>query len=530
MERLIRGASDGEVPAGLEDTAALFRAACGPAEGSEVDDRVGAATALASTTAVLAVASASSVVACGASAGRHRRRRGRDGHVRRRGRGHARPDLRPGPACDEQHPDRRHAHRGGATSTSTSVDAATSVPEPEPPSSTLSPSTTVASGGGPRRRTAGARPRAAGICAGRSRTSRTRPAPPSPTGTWPRPRQPRAGGDPAASAAVWMQLAGTGKAKGSTTVTAGTTGDGKAKGREWRGRQGHRAAADRWRAWEPFRFPVIGSRRARGSRARTASSESASDAGLVVAVAAHPGEPQRDATRDSGSRPARRRARSRRPVRAGGRPRGRPGASRARRNLAVCHSSIESVMPLNVLPTMIGSPPGSERAEVDVRQPSAPTTRPPLDREHDQVERVDRLHLAPLRAPPTGGVAGRERLHHHALVAGAPTRRRGFARATASSSVRTPGIRARPGIDSRSIESFRQRPVDEVVAVEVQDVEPHRVEHRRRGAVATAEAADRVLETPGQAVLRHAERLAVEDEGAHGHGRAASARVPACVR
>ena len=61
---------------------------------------------------------------------------------------------------------------------------------------------------------------------------------------------------------------------------------------------------------------------------------------------------------------------------------------------------------------------GTARAEVQVRQPTLAPAVAPLGREHDEVERPHRLHLAPRAAAPTGVVGRVERLHHHALVAG----------------------------------------------------------------------------------------------------------------
>jgi hypothetical protein len=56
VERVLRGASGDDVPRGLEDTVALLAVARGPAAADEIDDRIGVATALASTTAVIPAA------------------------------------------------------------------------------------------------------------------------------------------------------------------------------------------------------------------------------------------------------------------------------------------------------------------------------------------------------------------------------------------------------------------------------------------------------------------------------------------
>ena len=123
--------------------------------------------------------------------------------------------------------------------------------------------------------------------------------------------------------------------------------------------------------------------------------------------------------RDSASNAARRRARSRPRARAGPR-RFRPlraRASSAKR--AVCQRSSSSERPLNVLPTITKPPVSGSRAP-RWRFESQPRRRPlpPLRREHDEVEREHRLHLAPRLAAPAGLVARLDRLHHHALVSG----------------------------------------------------------------------------------------------------------------
>ena len=121
----------------------------GPAEGAEVDDRIGAATALASTTAVLAVEerpawwrAAPRQVAIAAVAGvmllsgvAAAATHGLSSHP-------AGPVTSNGARRCDAH--RRRRARGRPPSTS--IDDSTSVPDSEPPSSTLLPSTTVASG------------------------------------------------------------------------------------------------------------------------------------------------------------------------------------------------------------------------------------------------------------------------------------------------------------------------------------------------------------------------------------------------
>ncbi len=99
----------------------------------------------------------------------------------------------------------------------------------------------------------------------------------------------------------------------------------------------------------------------------------------------------------------------------------------------------------------------------------------PLGREHDEVERADRLDLAPRRPAPSRLVRRVERLHHHAFVPGrervgerSPPRRR--RRRSAAQ-----GTRQRPTTPSRTALRSSQREVEQVAAVDVQAVEEERV-------------------------------------------------------
>jgi hypothetical protein len=149
VERLIRGAPVGEVPDGLGEAAALFAAARGPAEGDEAADRIGAASALTSTTAVLevpddapwwrawrwiAVAAVAAVLVTSgvAAAATH---------------GLLSTHLRP--ASNDVSTIDGTATPGSGTEAapSTSVEPTTTVPASEEPSTTLSPSTTIDTGG-----------------------------------------------------------------------------------------------------------------------------------------------------------------------------------------------------------------------------------------------------------------------------------------------------------------------------------------------------------------------------------------------
>ena len=83
----------------------------------------------------------------------------------------------------------------------------------------------------------------------------------------------------------------------------------------------------------------------------------------------------------------------------------------------VCQSSIASVMPLNVLPSMTNPPVAGSRAprwmldSLPVRRPDPHSTA-----EHDQVEGVHRLDLQPARAAPARLVRRGQRLRHHPFV------------------------------------------------------------------------------------------------------------------
>ena len=153
--------------------------------------------------------------------------------------------------------------------------------------------------------------------------------------------------------------------------------------------------------------------------ARTASIVSASSGRLVRPVAQHPGEPQRHPARVAAATSARRRRRSRRPARAAPARPSRRVSTASSCSRSVCQASISSVRPLNVLPSMTKPPRRVAGTEVQVRQPAAAAAVPPLGGQHDEVERVPRLHLEPARPAPAGLVGRVERLHHHALVAAA---------------------------------------------------------------------------------------------------------------
>ena len=247
---------------------------------------------------------------------------------------------------------------------------------------------------------------------------------------------------------------------------------------------------------------------------------SASVGRLVVAVAAHPGEPQRDP------------------------------AGVARRCLDPVDGDLDDLLGPDVddVPLgrdrqfleALGLPPqhlvghalerladhdepavAPPRAEVQVRQPPRAPAVAPLDGEHDEVERVDRLHLAPRPAAPTGVVRRGEVLHHHSLVAAGD---RGVEEALRF--VRVGGDDRGQPRDARhgrreQLPAYRQRLVDDGVAADVEDVE----EERRQSGATTrrvgAEVAHRVLEAPRRC-RRRARRA--PHRRARGHRRAASER------
>jgi hypothetical protein len=149
VERLIRGAPVEEVPDGLGDTAALLAVARGPAAGDEADDRIGAASALASTTSVLevsedapwwrawrwiAVAAVAAVLVTSgvAAAASH---------------GLISTHLRPASSDASSIDGTGTPDTGSEPAPSTSAEPTTTVGESAQPSTTLSPSTTIDTGG-----------------------------------------------------------------------------------------------------------------------------------------------------------------------------------------------------------------------------------------------------------------------------------------------------------------------------------------------------------------------------------------------
>ena len=239
--------------------------------------------------------------------------------------------------------------------------------------------------------------------------------------------------------------------------------------------------------------------------ASTASSVSASRRRLVRPVAQHAREPQRDAARVARARldaVERDLDHELRPHVARRGPRAAPPATSS---FSVCHASIASVRPLNVLPS-ITNPPSGPRAP-RCRFESHPRRRPEphSTAEHDQVERVDRLDLHPRRPAPARLVGRVQRLDDDALVAlrqrrleHAPARR--AAPATRSgTSADSAAARSEPGRSSRSSPSRCSRSKNIGVS---STGAPERLANRDPGD----------LERVRPAVLAQRDRLAVEHE------------------
>ncbi len=157
------------------------------------------------------------------------------------------------------------------------------------------------------------------------------------------------------------------------------------------------------------------------------------------------------------------------------------------------------------------------RAQVQVGQPAAAPPVPPLDRQHHQVQRVPRLDLDPPGAPAARRVRSIQRLDHHALVpAGdrvAEERRRLVRRVRHQAGHEQLG-RHRPG---QLGVPLPVRQVDQVRALQVQRVEQ---EDRQRRAVlpvggtgGAGGAGRGVLERQRPAVLPQRDQLAVQDRG-----------------
>ena len=150
---------------------------------------------------------------------------------------------------------------------------------------------------------------------------------------------------------------------------------------------------------------------------------------------------------------------------------------------------------------------------MEVGEPTASAPVSPLGGEHDEIERADRLDLAPRRAASAGLVARVERLDHHAFVPGGERVGKERFGGVADRRSRSPGRairrRARVSIDR----PFGEGPVEQVFAVEMQHVEEERGErHRVTRRVVGAESTHRVLEAAGERVFGQTDCLAVEHE------------------
>ena len=101
-----------------------------------------------------------------------------------------------------------------------------------------------------------------------------------------------------------------------------------------------------------------------------------------------------------------------------------------------------------------------------------PPAAAPLGREHDEIERVRDLDLQPCRAAAARFVAARRRLRHDAFVTERRAPRRGTpARRRDRSSTSRGTFSARRHDAREPFEALGERPVDEVLAVDVQAIE-----------------------------------------------------------
>ncbi len=148
---------------------------------------------------------------------------------------------------------------------------------------------------------------------------------------------------------------------------------------------------------------------------------------------------------------------------------------------SVCHASSSSVSPLKRLADHHEGRRCAGRGRRDAGSRAArPPPVAPLGAEHDEVVRPHRLHLAPRLAAPAGGVQRRRVLDDDALVPGARAPRRARAAASSALAVKTPGILScrRDRLEPRA--ALAQRRVEQIVAVDVQDVEEERRDPLRR--------------------------------------------------
>ena len=149
---------------------------------------------------------------------------------------------------------------------------------------------------------------------------------------------------------------------------------------------------------------------------------------------------------------------------------------------------------------------------MEVREPAAAATAPPLRREHHEVERQHRLHLAPRLAAPAGLVARLDRLDHHALVPGGERlgeEALGLGRIGGGD----PRHRERADRAVEQRQALAQRPIDERLAIEVEHVEEERAQHAEVEPPRSPEPAHRVLERARRLVLVQTQHLSVEHDG-----------------
>ena len=152
-------------------------------------------------------------------------------------------------------------------------------------------------------------------------------------------------------------------------------------------------------------------------------------------------------------------------------------------------------------------------AQVQVGQPAAAPPVAPLDGQHHQVQRVPRLDLDPPGAAAAGRVRGGERLDHDALVAvrqGVLEERRGLVGRGGDQAGHEQLGRHRAGQGGVPLPVFG---VDQVGALQVQGVEQEQRQRDRRAprGVQAGGAGRGVLERQRPPVLAQRDQLAVQD-------------------
>jgi hypothetical protein len=155
------------------------------------------------------------------------------------------------------------------------------------------------------------------------------------------------------------------------------------------------------------------------------------------------------------------------------------------------------------------------RAQMQVAQPAGAPAVAPLRGQNDEIQRSCQLHLQPLLPPATGGVAGRQRFHHHPLVA--------TVQCGGDEACRLVGRGAQQPRHRRGRRQLGERPeplglwgVDKGRAVDAQAVEEERRQRKLRPQAVdvelAAESLHRPLERLGRSVGAQCDHLAVQNQ------------------